>query len=218
MIAREGIIVLIPILFLLIIGLILDYLYFNNVLWIKIYNYSILIFLLFSLYFFREPNRIPIGESNEMISPADGKIILINEIVDPDIGKANKIAIFLSVFNVHSQYVPIDSKVVSSDYYSGKYLVAYNPKTSQENEQSVTIFLNEGKNKYKVKQIAGLIARRILNYMNEGETVYKGDRLGFIRFGSRVEIIVPQTNFNINVQEGDIVKANITKIGSFHND
>ena len=218
MIAREGIIILIPITILLVIGLLIDYFYFSNLLGLKIYNYSMVIFLLFSLYFFREPNRIPLGKSNEMISPADGKIILINEIDDPEIGRANQIAIFLSVFNVHSQYVPIDGKVLSTDYYPGKYLVAYNPKTSKENEQSVTLFLNDGKNKFKVKQIAGLIARRILNYMSLKQSVLKGDRLGFIRFGSRVEIIVPKENFNIYVKEGDIVRANISKIGIFDND
>ena len=216
MIAREGLIVLIPICILFFIGLILDYSYLNNLIWIKIYNYSILIFLLFSLYFFREPNRTPIGELNEMVSPADGKIISIDEIKDLEVGDAYNIAIFLSVFNVHSQYVPIDSNVISTNYYAGKYLMAFNPKTSEENEQSVTLFINKDKNKYKVKQIAGLIARRILNYMSPNQQVIKGDRLGFIRFGSRVEIIVSKDDFNVDVKKGDTVRANISKIGSFN--
>ena len=94
--------------------------------------------------------------------------------------------------------------------------MAFNPKTSEENEQSVTLFINEDKNKYKVKQIAGLIARRILNYMTPDQQVIKGDRLGFIRFGSRVEIIVSKDDFNVDVKKGDIVRANISKIGSFN--
>ena len=216
MIANEGKIILVPTVIVLILGLISSYVFFDNTTWIKVFNYVVLIFLIFSLYFFREPNRTPIGESNEMVSPADGKIISIDEIQDPEVGDAYNIAIFLSVFNVHSQYVPINSSVISTNYYAGKYLMAFNPKTSEENEQSVTLFINEDKNKYKVKQIAGLIARRILNYMTPDQQVIKGDRLGFIRFGSRVEIIVSKDDFNVDVKKGDIVRANISKIGSFN--
>ena len=216
MIANEGKIILVPTVIVLILGLVSSYVFFDNITWIKVFNYVVLIFLIFSLYFFREPNRTPIGESNEMVSPADGKIISIDEIQDPEVGDAYNIAIFLSVFNVHSQYVPIDSSVISTNYYAGKYLMAFNPKTSEENEQSVTLFINEDKYKYKVKQIAGLIARRILNYMTPDQQVIKGDRLGFIRFGSRVEIIVSKDDFNVDVKKGDIVRANISKIGSFN--
>ena len=216
MIAKEGKIILVPTVIVLILGLVSSYVFFDNIIWIKVFNYVVLIFLIFSLYFFREPNRTPIGESNEMVSPADGKIISIDEIQDPEVGDAYNNAIFLSVFNVHSQYVPIDSSVISTNYYAGKYLMAFNPKTSEENEQSVTLFINEDKNKYKVKQIAGLIARRILNYMTPDQQVIKGDRLGFIRFGSRVEIIVSKDDFNVDVKKGDIVRANISKIGSFN--
>ncbi len=216
MIANEGKIILVPTVIVLILGLVSSYVFFDNITWIKVFNYVVLIFLIFSLYFFREPNRTPIGESNEMVSPADGKIISIDEIQDPEVGDAYNIAIFLSVFNVHSQYVPINSNVISTNYYAGKYLMAFNPKTSEENEQSVTLFINEDKNKYKVKQIAGLIARRILNYMTPDQQVIKGDRLGFIRFGSRVEIIVSKDDFNVDVKKGDIVRANISKIGSFN--
>ena len=216
MIANEGKIILVPTVIVLILGLVSSYVFFDNITWIKVFNYVVLIFLIFSLYFFREPNRTPIGESNEMVSPADGKIISIDEIQDPEVGDAYNIAIFLSVFNVHSQYVPINSSVISTNYYAGKYLMAFNPKTSEENEQSVTLFINEDKYKYKVKQIAGLIARRILNYMTHDQQVIKGDRLGFIRFGSRVEIIVSKDDFNVDVKKGDIVRANISKIGSFN--
>ena len=216
MIANEGKIILVPTVIVLILGLVSSYIFFDNITWIKVFNYVVLIFLIFSLYFFREPNRTPIGESNEMVSPADGKIISIDEIQDPEVGDAYNIAIFLSVFNVHSQYVPINSSVISTNYYAGKYLMAFNPKTSEENEQSVTLFINEDKNKYKVKQIAGLIARRILNYKTPDQQVIKGDRLGFIRFGSRVEIIVSKDDFNVDVKKGDIVRANISKIGSFN--
>ena len=112
MIANEGKIILVPTVIVLILGLVSSYVFFDNITWIKVFNYVVLIFLIFSLYFFREPNRTPIGESNEMVSPADGKISSIDEIQDPEVGDAYNIAIFLSVFNVHSQYVPINSNVI----------------------------------------------------------------------------------------------------------
>ena len=215
MIASEGKIIFIPMLLLLLIGISINYLTNDSLNWIKYFNYFSLSFLLFTLYFFRNPKRKPIGTSKQMVSPADGKVIQIINIDDPEIGNAKQISIFLSIFNVHSQYVPIDSNVISSNYFPGKYLLAFNHKTSNQNEQSVTLFKNEDNNKYKIKQIAGFIARRILNYMNPNQFVIKGQRLGFIRFGSRVEIIVPRNNFDVIVKEGDKLKANISTIGTF---
>ncbi len=215
MIASEGKMIFIPMLLLLLIGISINYLTNDSLNWIKYFNYFLLSFLLFTLYFFRNPKRKPIGTSKQMVSPADGKVIQIINIYDPEIGNAKQISIFLSIFNVHSQYVPIDSNVISSNYFPGKYLLAFNHKTSNQNEQSVTLFKNEDNNKYKIKQIAGFIARRILNYMNPNQFVIKGQRLGFIRFGSRVEIIVPRNNFDVIVKEGDKLKANISTIGTF---
>ncbi|MDB4610168.1 phosphatidylserine decarboxylase [Verrucomicrobia bacterium] len=177
-------------------------------------NILLWIFILFSLYFFRDPLRIPMGEPNQMVSPADGKVVQILDIEDPDIGKAKQISIFLSVFNVHCQRVPLSGKVISSFYNSGKFLAAFNHKASIDNEQTSILFETDSSNRYKVKQIAGLIARRILNYMEPEMIVEKGQRLGFIRFGSRVDIIVP-SNFKINVSLGDIVQGNRSIMGEF---
>ena len=149
-----------------------------------------------------------------MVSPADGKIVQIIPVDDPDIGPATQISIFLSVFNVHCQRVPINAKVISTHYNEGKFLAAFNDKASMDNEQSSTIFETNGE-RFKIKQIAGLIARRIVNYMVPEASVQKGQRLGFIRFGSRVDIIVPQ-HFSIDVSLGDIVQGNLSKIGTFH--
>ena len=215
MIASEGKIVFIPVLLLLLIGISINYLTNDNLNWIKYFNYFSLSFLLFTLYFFRNPKRKPVGTSKQMVSPADGKVIQIINIDDPEIGNAKQISIFISIFDVHSQYVPIDSSVISSNYFSGKYLLAFNHKTSSKNEQTAIIFETDENNKFKIKQIAGFIARRILNYMQPNQQVYKGQRLGFIRFGSRVEIIVPKNNFNIIIQEGDKLKSNISVIGTF---
>ena len=177
-------------------------------------NIVLWIFILFSLYFFRDPLRFPLGESSQMVSPADGKVVQILDIEDSDIGKAKQISIFLSVFNVHCQRVPLAGKVISSFYNSGKFLAAFNHKASMDNEQTAIVFETDRGNKYKIKQIAGLIARRILNYMEPGMIVEKGQRLGFIRFGSRVDIIVP-SNFKINVSLGDIVEGNLSIMGEF---
>ena len=177
-------------------------------------NIALWLFILFSLYFFRDPVRIPLGEGNQMVSPADGKVVQILDVDDPDIGKAKQISIFLSVFNVHCQRVPLVGKVISTFYNPGKFLAAFNHKASMNNEQTAIVFETEDGTKYKVKQIAGLIARRILNYMESEMVVEKGQRLGFIRFGSRVDIIVPP-NFKINVSLGDIVEGNLSIIGEF---
>ena len=215
MIAKEGKVVLVPIVIVCVTGTLISNYY--SLRWLDYINYFNYIFLLFSLYFFRNPVRKILGDPKQMISPADGKVIQIIDVDDVDIGKARQISIFLSVFNVHSQYVPIDCKVLSSIYNPGKFLIAYNHKTSSDNEQTVTLFENNYNQKFKIKQIAGLIARRILNYMHIGNQHIKGDRLGFIRFGSRVEIIVPQNSFEIQVKNGDLVRSNLTIIGEFKN-
>ena len=214
MIASEGKIIIIPTIIILFIGITTSYL-IDSLAWISYFNYTIFCFLLFSVYFFREPKRKVSGEANEMLSPADGKVIQIIDLEDPEIGQAKQISIFLSVFNVHSQYVPIDSKVIWSKYHAGKYLMAFNHKTSTQNERTSTLFETKGHNRYKIKQIAGFIARRILNYMKTDQIVEKGQRLGFIRFGSRVEIIIPKNNFEILVKKGDKVRANLSSIGIF---
>jgi len=214
MIASEGKIIIIPTIIILFIGITTSYL-IDSLAWISYFNYTTFCFLLFSVYFFREPKRKVSGEANEMLSPADGKVIQIIDLEDPEIGQAKQISIFLSVFNVHSQFVPIDSKVIWSKYHAGKYLMAFNHKTSTQNERTSTLFEAKGYNRYKIKQIAGFIARRILNYMKTNQIVDKGHRLGFIRFGSRVEIVIPKNNFEILVKKGDKVRANLSSIGIF---
>ena len=214
-VASEGKIVIIPIILIFFIGIFINHLIDDSLSWLKYFNYFSFSFLLFTLYFFRNPKRKPVGTSNQMVSPSDGKVIQIINVDDPDISNAKQISIFLSIFNVHSQYVPIDSSVISSNYFSGKYLLAFNHKTSSKNEQSTTLFKTKENNKYKIKQIAGFIARRILNYMESDQSVIKGQRLGFIRFGSCVEIIVSSNNFDIIVKKGDKIKANISPIGIF---
>ena len=211
MIAPEGKIILIPLLLLVLAGTGIQAYYPSEGLkWI---NLTIALLTLFSLYFFRDPQRIP-PNNDGFLSPGDGKVVQIIDVEDAEIGKAKQISIFLSVFNVHSQRVPLSGKVISKTYNSGKFLAAFNHKASLDNEQTVVMFETESGKMYKIKQIAGFIARRILNYMEPENRVERGQRLGFIRFGSRVDIIVPE-DFQIDVSLGDMVRGNQTIIGRF---
>jgi phosphatidylserine decarboxylase len=211
MIAPEGKIILIPLLLLVLAGTGIQAYYPSEGLkWI---NLTMALLTLFSLYFFRDPQRIP-PNNDGFLSPGDGKVVQIIDVEDAEIGKAKQISIFLSVFNVHSQRVPLSGKVISKTYNSGKFLAAFNHKASLDNEQTVVMFETESGKMYKIKQIAGLIARRILNYMEPENRVERGQRLGFIRFGSRVDIIVPP-EFQIDVSLGDMVRGNQTIIGRF---
>ena len=126
-----------------------------------------------------------------IISPADGMVVRVEDIDDPNVGESAKIvSIFLNVFNVHANRVPIEGTVESVERKSGKFLAAFDHKASDENEQVITVLVNDS-GKYKIKQIAGLIARRILCYAEVGTKMHKGGRLGFIRFGSRTDLIMP---------------------------
>ena len=211
MIAPEGKIILIPLLLLVILGTAIQTYYPTGGLkWINLF---LAVTTLFSLYFFREPQRIP-PNIDGFISPADGKIVQIKNIEDEELGKARQISIFLSVWNVHSQRVPLSGKVLSREYNPGKFFAAFKHKASQDNEQTSVLFEGAKGNKFKIKQIAGWIARRIINYMEPEKNVERGERLGFICFGSRVDIIVPE-KFQLDVSLGDIVRGNQTIIGRF---
>ena len=212
MIAPEGKVILIPLLLLVIAGVGVNA--WNPSTMMKWVNLVLAVITVFSLYFFRDPQRIPPIKEG-FLSPADGKIVQIIDIEDDDMGKAKQISIFLSVFNVHSQRVPYSGKVISKEYNPGKFLAAFNHKASLDNEQTEVLIETDNGNKYKVKQIAGLIARRILNYMEPDLSVERGQRLGFIRFGSRVDIILPE-DFKIDEKMSDIVEGNLSMIGSFN--
>ena len=158
-----------------------------------------LILLIFTFYFFRDPERVvPIGD-DILVSPADGLITNITEIKE---GKKTyiKVSIFLSIFNVHIQRLPISGEVTKVDYIEGKFINATLDKASDENER-LKITIKNGNNLIYVTQIAGLIARRIINYVKPNENINQGDRYGIIKFGSRVDIEFPN-NFKLLVNEG----------------
>ena len=158
-----------------------------------------LILLIFTVYFFRDPERVvPIGD-DILVSPADGLITNITEIKE---GKKTyiKVSIFLSIFNVHIQRLPISGEVTKVDYIEGKFINATLDKASDENER-LKITIKNGNNLIYVTQIAGLIARRIINYVKPNENINQGERYGIIKFGSRVDIEFPN-NFKLLVNEG----------------
>jgi phosphatidylserine decarboxylase len=171
--------------------------------------------VLFSLMFFRDPQREPPSDTLAFLAPADGRVVQIKPIGRDDHigGEAVQVSIFLSVFNVHTQRVPFDGEVTATDYRPGSFLAAFNQRASAENEQAVSFFKSNGGN-FTVKQIAGVLARRVISYMQPGRIVRRGERLGFIRFGSRVDIILP-ADFDLRIKVGDRVSGTTSIIGYF---
>ena len=164
----------------------------------------------FVFYFFRDPDReIPPGEDG-VISPGDGKIIDIREVHEPSFveGPCRRITIFLSVFNVHVQRAPVSGDVAHREYRPGAFAVAWHPKASEKNEQSSLGLIARG-HRVLVRQIAGLIARRIVTYPEKGGQVERGERIGLIRFGSRVDLFIPLA-WNLDCAVGDKVAGGST--------
>ncbi|WP_321370344.1 phosphatidylserine decarboxylase family protein [uncultured Desulfuromusa sp.] len=170
---------------------------------------------LFSVYFFRNPERIvPAGE-NLVVAPADGKVIFVGDVQEDRYFKerVTKVSIFMSVFNVHVNRVPCDGKVVEMYYNKGQFLNASYDKASECNEQSGILLETEGGSRILFVQIAGLIARRIVTYPVIGDLLQQGARYGLIRFGSRVDIYFPE-NSNVTVLLGERTIAGETVLGT----
>ena len=161
-------------------------------------------------YFFRDPERAGERGSNIVVAPADGKLIMITDVDEPSFigGRATRLSIFMNVFNVHVNRYPVDGTVGYLHYNKGKFLNAAAEKSSLENEQS-SVGVEHGSSKILVRQIAGLIARRIVTYSKLGETVKQGDRMGLIRFGSRVDVFIP-THSRLRVKLGALTTAGST--------
>ena len=160
---------------------------------------------LFVLYFFRDPERTVPQSAGAVVSPADGRVIVVKDIFEPTYLKqeVKQISIFLSVFNVHVNRSPISGTVETVKYNPGKFHVASVDKASLDNEQTAMV-ISDGKHKVLVKQIAGLIARRIVCYAEPGDAIRTGERYGLIRFGSRVDIFLPR-DADLKVKIGDRV-------------
>jgi phosphatidylserine decarboxylase len=170
--------------------------------------------LLFIISFFRLPNRKLTIDNNKIIAPADGKVVVIEETIDPEYFKEKRlqVSIFMSPANVHVNRNPVAGEVIYNQYHKGKYLVAWNPKSSTENERH-SVVIKQGKTEILVKQIAGALAKRIINYLEVGQKVEQGNELGFIRFGSRVDLLLP-LGTKLHVQLNETVKGGVTVIAS----
>ena len=208
-IAKEGKIFVYPVFFLTIILIILYYLY--NISGI-IPAISGLLFL-FCLNFFRDPIRIMPDGDNIIVSPADGKIIRIEKLHDEEIGESFVVSIFLNIFNVHANWMPLDGDFLDLQYSKGKFLLAFNHKACDENERNI-IKINTVIGTIKIVQIAGLLARRILCYAKKGNSMRIGERLGFMRFGSRIDLTI-SSKVNLKIKEGQKVVGKKTIIGTY---
>lgn len=166
----------------------------------------------FVLQFFRDPCREPPADPQAVVSPVDGRVIKIEETVCPYTGdKARVISIFMNVFNVHSQKAPVSGKIDKIEYWPGKFLNASLDKASELNERNAVTVTTESGARVCFVQIAGLVARRILCYKQIGEAISRGERYGFIRFGSRVDVYIP-LNWDISVTIGQKVTGVATQI------
>lgn len=169
-----------------------------------------LVILLFTLNFFRDPERVTPNRDDIIVSPADGKILIVKEVFEKRFlnSDAIQISIFMSPLNVHVNRIPIDGSIDFLNYVKGEYLVAFHDKADERNERS-EIGIKSKFGKVLFTQVAGMVARRIVYDLNLGDTVKMGNRFGMIKFGSRVDVIV-EKGWKINVKEGDLTKAGET--------
>ena len=182
--------------------------------WLRIaLQLTLLVFLVLILQFFRNPDRQPLALENAVVSPVDGKVVIVKEVEEPEYfkGKRLQVSIFMSPLNVHVTRYPVSGKVVFSKYHPGKYLVAWHPKSSTLNERTTIVFDNPTYGEVLYRQIAGAVARRIVNYAEVGQAVTQGTDAGFIKFGSRVDVFLP-IETPVLVKEGQFVKGGVTLI------
>jgi len=173
------------------------------------------IIALFVLQFFRDPARTIPQNPNAVLSPADGRIVVVGKAMDPYANReALKISVFMNVFNVHSNRAPVDGKIDKVEYFPGKFVNADLDKASSENERNALVVTADNGQQVTFVQVAGLIARRILCYVQAGEKLSRGQRYGFIRFGSRVDVYLPLTA-QPKVVVGDKVSATETVLAEF---
>lgn len=171
--------------------------------------------LLFIISFFRVPARQLTTGDNLIICPADGKVVVIEEIVDAEYFKDKRlqVSVFMSPANVHQNRNPVSGEIVYNQYHKGKYLVAWDPKSSTENERH-SVVIRHHKGELLVKQIAGALAKRIINYLSVGQKVQQSTEYGFIKFGSRVDVLLPP-GAKVKVQLNEVVKGGVTVLAEW---
>ncbi len=181
--------------------------------WLVFIVTLVLLFLVIS--FFRIPKRNLTVVDNAIVAPADGKVVVIEEVEADEYFKDRRIqvSIFMSPLNVHVNRNPISGEVIYSQYHKGKYLVAWNPKSSTDNERHTVVYRKDGK-ELLVKQIAGAVAKRISNYLHTGQTAQQAAEMGFIRFGSRVDMYLP-LDAKVLVKIGDKPEGGVTVVATW---
>ncbi|WP_055435461.1 phosphatidylserine decarboxylase family protein [Lacinutrix algicola] len=190
---------------------------FINIAWLKYLVFATLaVFLYLILQFFRNPKRNTVNNNNHVLSPVDGKVVVIEEVFEKEYFKEKRlqVSVFMSPLNVHVTRYPINGKVLFSKYHPGKYLVAWHPKASEENERTTVVVENETYGKVLYRQIAGALAKRIVNYAKVDDTAVQGSDSGFIKFGSRVDLYLPldtkiKVKLNEKVKGGESVIAEL---------
>jgi phosphatidylserine decarboxylase len=172
-----------------------------------------LLFYIIILQFFRNPNRSIVANDNQIVAPVDGKVVVIEEVFEPEYFKDKRlqVSIFMSPINVHVTRYAVSGLVKFSKYHPGKFLVAWHPKASTENERTTVVIESKVFGEILYRQIAGALAKRIVNYAEEGIQVVQGTDAGFIKFGSRVDLYLP-LGTKINVKLNEVAKGNKTII------
>ncbi len=215
---KEGIIIILIILALLFSLNLVVYYIFKSPFLQSILAIISAVFFLLIVWFFRDPVRKFMPDKAVINSPADGKIVAIEEVSEDEYfhDKRIQVSIFMSPLNVHINRYPVAGTIKYLQYHPGKYLVAFHPKSSELNEHATVVLEDHEGHEILVKQIAGAVARRVVTYATEGEKVEQGQELGFIKFGSRVDVLLP-LGTAIDVKIGQKVKGNINVIGSWQN-
>ncbi len=189
---------------------------FIHVFWLqKSLMILLLVFFVLVLQFFRDPKRNTVLNDDHIIAPADGKVVVIEDVEENEYFKEKRkqISIFMSPLNVHVTRYPVSGKVAYSKYHPGKYLVAWHPKSSEDNERTTIVVKNQRVGDILYRQIAGAVARRIVNYAKTGQQVIQGEDAGFIKFGSRIDIFVP-LDMKIKVELNQKTKGGETILAS----
>jgi phosphatidylserine decarboxylase len=188
---------------------------FIHISWLQlVLKIALVLFFILILQFFRNPKRHTVPNNNHVLSPVDGKVVVIEEVFENEYFKDQRlqVSVFMSPINVHVTRYPVSGNVVFSKYHPGKYLVAWHPKASEENERTTVVVENETYGKVLYRQIAGAMARRIVNYAKQNDKVTQGKDSGFIKFGSRVDLFLPldtsiKVKLNQKVRGGESIIA-----------
>jgi phosphatidylserine decarboxylase len=213
---KEGIAILLIVLFLVASVNLVCFWILKHPVWQTILIALSTLFFLLTVWFFRNPERTVLPDEALILCPADGKVVVISEPAEDEYFRDRRIqvSVFMSPLNVHVNRYPVSGMVSYFKYHPGKYLVAWHPKSSVLNERSTVVIRDARGREVLVRQIAGAVARRIVSYALQGEQVIQGDELGFIKFGSRVDLFLPPDT-KVMVKIGDKVVGNKTVIGKW---